>query len=354
MIPFFRKIRRQLAHNNQFFKYSRYAIGEIVLVVIGILIALGINNWNINRQKEAQFNLVLDQIYTTLKMDLEMQNWHLKILDTQLLFVDSLINDNSVIPESKLPILLFSLEWLPGPGVTMSNSTSYISQLNYSYGENKKSNLEFQISSYYGMVKDYIEPAMNKLKKKLHITSVLKKYNIPDLPPIHRILTQNIELNYIGYTDSTVVKVQSLLNTEEFNAALISTRIRTIYIKGHTKRRIKKTLSLIKSIKSYNPKTQLKINNIELIGSAMRSYSNSLKPMILIDESKSIWEIICNLEKGNILFTSESTPFSNGWGGKDFPNGKALMFGEKIKVSEGKYKIILNLEESHYQFIKLD
>lgn len=49
MIPFFRKIRKKLADQNQFLKYSRYAIGEIALVVIGILIALQINNWNENR-----------------------------------------------------------------------------------------------------------------------------------------------------------------------------------------------------------------------------------------------------------------------------------------------------------------
>ncbi|MBT8182134.1 MAG: hypothetical protein KJO53_11155, partial [Eudoraea sp.] len=46
MIDFFRKTRKILADDNKFFKYSRYAIGEIVLVVIGILIALQINNWN--------------------------------------------------------------------------------------------------------------------------------------------------------------------------------------------------------------------------------------------------------------------------------------------------------------------
>lgn len=46
MLPFFRKIRWRLAQDNQFFKYSRYAIGEIVLVVLGILIALSVNNWN--------------------------------------------------------------------------------------------------------------------------------------------------------------------------------------------------------------------------------------------------------------------------------------------------------------------
>lgn len=52
MIPFFRKIRYRLANNNQFLKYSRYAIGEIVLVVLGILIALQINTWNEERVKK--------------------------------------------------------------------------------------------------------------------------------------------------------------------------------------------------------------------------------------------------------------------------------------------------------------
>ncbi|MFC2148492.1 hypothetical protein ACFLR9_07990 [Bacteroidota bacterium] len=46
MINFFRKIRKQLSNDNKPLKYMRYAFGEIVLVVIGILIALQINNWN--------------------------------------------------------------------------------------------------------------------------------------------------------------------------------------------------------------------------------------------------------------------------------------------------------------------
>jgi hypothetical protein len=46
MIKFFRRIRQQLLTENKFNKYLLYAIGEIVLVVIGILIALSINNWN--------------------------------------------------------------------------------------------------------------------------------------------------------------------------------------------------------------------------------------------------------------------------------------------------------------------
>jgi len=46
MIKFFRHIRKSLLEQNQMGKYLKYAIGEILLVVIGILIALQINNWN--------------------------------------------------------------------------------------------------------------------------------------------------------------------------------------------------------------------------------------------------------------------------------------------------------------------
>ncbi len=51
MIPLFRKIRKKMADDNKPMKYARYAIGEIILVVIGILIALQINNWNEERKR---------------------------------------------------------------------------------------------------------------------------------------------------------------------------------------------------------------------------------------------------------------------------------------------------------------
>ena len=62
MIKFFRKIRQQLLTANKFSKYLLYAIGEIFLVVIGILIALQLNNLNENRkthEKEHQYLIAL-------------------------------------------------------------------------------------------------------------------------------------------------------------------------------------------------------------------------------------------------------------------------------------------------------
>ncbi len=54
MIKFFRKIRLNLLSTGKTVKYFQYAIGEIILVFIGILIALQINNWNQDRKEHKE------------------------------------------------------------------------------------------------------------------------------------------------------------------------------------------------------------------------------------------------------------------------------------------------------------
>ena len=65
-MKFFRKIRQKLLTENSFSKYMIYALGEIILVVIGILIAIQINNWR-ERQKE---DAVVENYLRQLKSDL--------------------------------------------------------------------------------------------------------------------------------------------------------------------------------------------------------------------------------------------------------------------------------------------
>ena len=67
MIKFFRKIRQNLLSEGKTGKYLKYAVGEIVLVVIGILIALSINNWNESNKLKKEETLYLKR----LKIDLE-------------------------------------------------------------------------------------------------------------------------------------------------------------------------------------------------------------------------------------------------------------------------------------------
>lgn len=67
MIKFFRKIRQKLLAENRFSKYMFYAVGEIMLVVIGILLALQINNWNENRKDRIEENQALIDLKKEIK-----------------------------------------------------------------------------------------------------------------------------------------------------------------------------------------------------------------------------------------------------------------------------------------------
>ena len=74
MIKFFRNTRKKLALEkpsiNGNSKYLKYAIGEIVLVVVGILIALSINNLNENRKEKVKEMAILRQLHTEFKSNL--------------------------------------------------------------------------------------------------------------------------------------------------------------------------------------------------------------------------------------------------------------------------------------------
>ncbi len=74
MIKFFRNIREALLNQNRFGKYLLYAIGEILLVVIGIFIALSLNNWNDNRKQEAKAKVIFKDILEEINNDLKKIN----------------------------------------------------------------------------------------------------------------------------------------------------------------------------------------------------------------------------------------------------------------------------------------
>jgi len=78
MIKFFRKIRQNLLSQGKTGKYFKYAIGEIVLVVIGILIALQINNWNENRKEKIKTQTYLKLLLEDFKQESVKVNTYLE------------------------------------------------------------------------------------------------------------------------------------------------------------------------------------------------------------------------------------------------------------------------------------
>jgi hypothetical protein len=112
MIPFFRKIRKKLADDNKPMMYMRYAIGEIAFVVIGILIALQINNWNQNQNEQYKIKEYAVSLIQDLELDIRMAGQIQRQNEEIVARIDSLneYTQNRVIGDiSNLTMLYFTL-----------------------------------------------------------------------------------------------------------------------------------------------------------------------------------------------------------------------------------------------------
>jgi len=92
MIKFFRNIRQNLLLENKTGKYFKYAIGEIILVVIGILIALQINSWYGKQVNNAKQEKYLESIVNDLNQQLLNLDYHLNEENENLLDIQKLVS----------------------------------------------------------------------------------------------------------------------------------------------------------------------------------------------------------------------------------------------------------------------
>ncbi len=147
MIPFFRKIRKKMADDNKPMKYMRYAIGEILLVVIGILIALSINNWNEKRKVriieveflkglEGEMRANRDQLINVIEA-------HKKNIAAAHTIIQLFDKDISQISETVLDTLFndLVLTWTYNPRTGKLNSIIMSGKLDYISNQELKSYL---------------------------------------------------------------------------------------------------------------------------------------------------------------------------------------------------------------------
>lgn len=146
MIKIFRRIRYDLMQKNNTGKYLKYAIGEIVLVVIGILIALSINNWNQERIKHNEAKVLL----SNLKLDVEENIKNLKDLQKSLEirkgyadFILKSLDDQKVTDSSMFISSMIRVGWIIDYSQTLPTYAEIINsgKLIYIDSENLKNEL---------------------------------------------------------------------------------------------------------------------------------------------------------------------------------------------------------------------
>ncbi len=159
MIKFFRKIRQKLLAENRFSKYLLYAIGEIVLVVIGILIALQINNWNENEKIKAEEKIIIAGLIQNIEDDIKnlirVKKNDSIFIDANRILLSALKNDsireNKPLLKQKIYDASFSSSFIPSQ-ITF-NQMQFSGKLKYILNDSIKS----KIQAYYDNVSNVLE-----------------------------------------------------------------------------------------------------------------------------------------------------------------------------------------------------
>lgn len=90
MVKFFRRIRQRLMNEGNMKRYLIYSIGEILLVMIGILLAIQVNNWNENRKNNKLKINYLKRLQSDLTKDSISINTQFKILNLKAIILTTI------------------------------------------------------------------------------------------------------------------------------------------------------------------------------------------------------------------------------------------------------------------------
>ena len=176
MIKLFRRIRQNLIMENKKGKYLKYAIGEIVLVVIGILIALQLNAWkekiNATQELKTSMNLMLDD----LSQDIDFYKLQIERLENRVLYLSNFAQGNY----SKIDIETIPSE--VGYNIPIKNlGTTYISlKEDRKFSLIKNMELKKIITSYYEVICKEYSGFANWHHK--FVTETIESYLILNLP----------------------------------------------------------------------------------------------------------------------------------------------------------------------------
>ena len=135
MLRFFRQIRQRLLSDNRFGKYLLYAVGEILLVVVGILIALQIDTWNDQRIQRNSESLILKELHREFVANKNQLDtaiyYHQRSFKSAEYIRSRLPLDLKTINRDSIAFHLYQMGWIftynPSSGITNSllNNSSY-------------------------------------------------------------------------------------------------------------------------------------------------------------------------------------------------------------------------------------
>jgi len=243
MIKLFRNIRQKLLAEGKTSNYLKYAIGEIVLVVIGILIALQVNNWNEDRKSKIIQDAYLNDLMQELNTNMKDYKHNIDEYDIRLSKFDAFFsvvnNDNATADDIKKAgdsvIKYVGVIYIKTDVIEEFKRSGHFSQLN--------KEIKDRLIAFYGNLSNDLERIQNDLNESLKLRS--EWYSAIDYAFYKGKLKKESSLVKGWETDKNSIEFMKSTNFFMFRYEMIE-RTREIF-----KQQIHLSQDLINELKTY-------------------------------------------------------------------------------------------------------
>lgn len=342
---------------------------EILMVVTGVLIALFVNEWNERRKQTEAFEETLARVYTDVKKEQFQATRDFAEIRLQADLVRRMLKDPGSISDDVLPYALFYLD-LPGASYVLSPSAAALREQVDLLVLNANTPRQLQVvkelmdyASWTWARQDMreVDAAAGTLPAPLK--PFLLESGLRDPAVMWRFSAMNdfynaLTLPTFAFTPEEEARARALLGDPRLIARL---QTRAAYLENiwASDTRNSTVDALSRKIREAYPGLQPLFRDVSVIGTAVtrdeprgEAWSRSVR-MQRVAGAENRWTLERFLDAGLIKFRTGDA-WDENWGGRSFPAGQLLWFGDNITVpAPGQYRITVDLDKENYGFVRL-
>ena len=339
---------------------------EILMIVGGVLIALLVNDWNERRKQSVVFEETLTRVYTDVQKERFQARRDFEDSRLQWSLMQKILKEPDAIPDDVLPFALFYLD-LPGNDYVLSPAAAALREQVNLLMPNANTPREMQV------VKDVADyTAWTASRQDLRWVEVTAGTGPAPLRPLlleaglrdPALLWGYSALNGFAnarrtftFTPEEKARARKLIGDPRFLSRLqgLEARKTNLYF-GDT--RTFTVDALARKIREAYPGIQMLFTDVSIVGSAISKgtdeevWSRSVR-MDRVAEAGSRWTLDLSLTDGFVKFRTGDA-WDENWGGRAFPEGQLLWFGDDIRIpAAGRYRVTVDIEAETYASVRL-
>ena len=350
-MPLLHQLQKLAIFQQKFKHYFAYAIGEIIIIVMGILIALHLQNKNQLEHQEQLFSANMQELYNASMIDL----WYLQLLHSNLAdaiqITDELLTHGDKIAGQLLPSKLYYLDLVPQ--LPELESSYYLSRIEVNPANLRHNEILKQVTSFVNnrlRNLDYGDARISQLLQDHHVPRPGQIFGLSG--PMHFNFSiveyhnqQPITVEF--YSQAEVDQTRALLASPQMTALIRSRRAQNFMTQLAVNNAIEAARSILALIQHYQSDVFVNFEDVGLVGNALQGWDKSV-PLKLTDARQAIWQGRVSMQSGSFKFRSGNS-WTHNWGATPGVPGKLLYYGTDFNTEAGVFDVEINLSAQSYR-----